>query len=338
MRGMTQPVLVTGGAGYVGSHTCKALAQAGFLPVTYDNLSTGHRAAVQWGPLEEGDILERERLAEVVQQHQPIAVLHFAASIRVAESVACPQAYYDNNVLGTLRLLEVCKRFEVDKFILSSTAAVYGEPRSLPIPESHPLRPVNPYGSTKLLAERLLADFEEECGIRSCALRYFNAAGADPEGELGAEHEPRSHLVPILLEVAAGLRKTFEVYGADYDTADGSCVRDYVHVWDLAQGHVDALAHLLRGGRSGVWNLGTGRGLSVHQMLAAAREVTGGAIEALPAPRRAGDPPALVADPSAAMEALGWTPRLTDPVTMVRHHWDWMNSSQRRAWLAQSPS
>jgi len=334
MAGMSEAVLVTGGAGYVGSHTCKALARAGFLPVTYDNLSTGHRAAVRWGPLEEGDILDSGRLTEVFERYQPVAVLHFAASIRVAESVARPQAYYDNNVLGTLRLLEACRDFGVGNFILSSTAAVYGEPQQLPIPESHPLRPVNPYGTTKLLAERLLADLEEDCGIRSCALRYFNAAGADPEGELGAEHAPRSHLVPILLEVAAGLRVKFEVYGEDYPTEDGSCVRDYVHVWDLAQGHVDALAHLLDGGSSGVWNLGTGRGWSVHQMLEAAREVTGGVIEASVGERRPGDPPALVADPSAAISELRWTPQLKEPTTMVLHHWRWMNSEARRAWLS----
>jgi UDP-arabinose 4-epimerase len=330
---MPEAVLVTGGAGYVGSHTCKALARAGFLPVTYDNLSTGHRAAVSWGPIEEGDILDAPRLAEVFERYQPAAVLHFAASIRVAESVAQPQAYYDNNVVGTLRLLEACRSTGVTHFILSSTAAVYGEPQQLPIPEDHPLRPVNPYGATKLLAERLLADFGEDCGLRSCALRYFNAAGADPEGELGAEHEPRSHLVPILLEVAAGLRQRFEVFGEDYPTGDGSCVRDYVHVSDLAQGHVAALDYLRGGGESGVWNLGTGRGWSVRQMLDAARAVTGADIVAISSDRRTGDPPALVADPSSAIAQLRWTPALTEPATMIRHHWDWMNSAVRDSWM-----
>ncbi len=330
---MPESVLVTGGAGYVGSHTCKALARAGFVPVTYDNLSTGHRPAVRWGPLEEGDILDTERLAEVFARHQPTAVFHFAASIRVAESVTDPQGYYDNNVLGTLRLLERCQDAGVRDFIFSSTAAVYGEPRKLPISEAHPLRPVNPYGSSKLLAERLLLDFGQRCGLRSCALRYFNAAGADPGGELGAEHRPLSHLVPILLEVASGLRDDFEVFGEDYSTEDGSCVRDYVHVSDLAEGHLGALNYLRGGGASGAWNLGTGRGWSVRQMLQAARVVTGASIAAKSSGRRPGDPPASVADPSAAARQLDWSPRFTDPEVMIRHHWDWMNSEVRQSWM-----
>lgn len=329
---MPGTVLVTGGAGYVGSHTCKALARAGFFPVTYDSLITGHRDAVRWGPLEEGDILDRARLDEVLARHQPAAVLHFAACIRVEESVRDPRKYYDNNVLGTLRLLEACRDGGIGRFILSSTAAVYGEPEQLPIPEHHPTRPVNPYGNTKLLAERLLLDFEEACGLRSCALRYFNAAGADPDGELGAEHEPRSHLIPILLEVAAGAREGFQIYGEDYPTDDGTCVRDYVHVSDLAQGHVDALEHLLGGGESGVWNLGTGRGWSVRQILEAARRVTATGIPAEVGARRAGDPPALVADPTRATSQLGWQPAFTDPEAMIAHHWSWIGSAARQAW------
>ena len=329
---MTRTVLVTGGAGYVGSHTCKELAASGFLPVTYDNLSTGHREAVRWGPLEEGEILDRERLAEVITTHRPEAVLHFAAWVQVEESVREPQKYYDNNVRGTLRLLEACRDLAIPWFILSSSAAVYGEPERLPIPEDHPTRPVNPYGNTKLLAERLLADFEASCGLRSCALRYFNAAGSDPDGEIGEGHDPCSHLVPILLEVARGERSGFRIFGGDYPTEDGTCVRDYVHVCDLARGHLRALEHLMGGGESGVWNLGTGQGWSVRQVLEAARRVTGSPIPAEIAGRREGDPPALVADPSRAMSELNWTPRFTDPHAMIEHDWSWIASEARRSW------
>ena len=323
---MSASVLVTGGAGYVGSHACKALAASGYIPVTLDNLATGHREAVRWGPLEQLDVRDRAGLDEVFARYRPVAVFHFAAWIRVDESVRDPLRYYENNVLGTLSLLEACRAAAVNHFILSSTAAIYGDPRQLPIPEDHPPRPLNPYGSTKLLAERLLADFEQACGIRSCALRYFNAAGLDPDCELGRSQWGRSHLIPTLLEVASGRRETVKIYGDDYPTNDGTCVRDYVHVSDLARGHVDALDHLLGGGASGVWNLGTGRGYSVYEILEATRRVTGQPIPVEMAERRPGDSPVSIADDSKARSELSWSPQFIEPEEMIQHQWRWMTT------------
>ena len=329
---MTTRILVTGGAGYVGSHACKALARAGYLPVAYDNLVTGHRKAVQWGPLEEGDLLDRIRLDEVIKRHQPQAVLHFAASIRVDESVRHPGLYYRNNVVGSLTLLEAVRDHGLFCFVMSSTAAVYGPVHDLPVPETHPRRPANPYGESKRLAEVMLGDFSRAHGIRYAALRYFNAAGSDPDGEIGEAHRPKTHLIPQLLEVAAGVRSEMTIHGDDYGTPDGTCVRDYVHVSDLADVHVTVLARLLSGGGSGTWNLGTGRGHSVKAMLAAARRVTGRAIPARTGPRRPGDAPELVADPGLAVQELGWTPRFVDPEQMIAHDWAWARSTARKGW------
>ncbi len=329
---MTTKVLVTGGAGYVGSHACKALARAGFLPVTYDSLVTGHRQAVRWGPLEEGDLLDRIRLDGVLERHRPEAVLHFAASIRVDESVRDPGLYYRNNVVGSLTLLEAVRDHRIFSFVMSSTAAVYGAVRDVPVAESHPRRPANPYGESKRLAEVMLRDFSRAHGIRYAALRYFNAAGSDPDGEIGEAHRPKTHLIPQLLEVAAGVRSEATIHGDDYDTPDGTCVRDYVHVSDLAEAHVVVLGRLLGGGSSGAWNLGTGRGRSVKAMLDAARRVTGHPIPARVGPRRPGDAPELVADPSLAVRELGWAPRFVEPERMIAHDWAWVRSDTRREW------
>ncbi len=325
-------ILVTGGAGYVGSHACKALAAAGFHPVTYDNLTRGHAQAVRWGPLVQGDILDRVRLDRAILEHRPEAVLHFAAYIQVAESVRDPASYYRNNLVGTLTLLEAARDHGIPHFVLSSTAAVYGQPSSVPVDESHPARPLNPYGETKRLAEVMLQDFAKAHGLRYAALRYFNAAGSDPEGEIGEAHLPRTHVIPLVLEVATGVRSEFQINGDDYPTPDGTCVRDYVHVADLAGAHILALRRLRSGGASGVWNLGIGRGFSVREILRGAREVTGHPIPARVGPRRPGDAPSLVANSERARSDLGWVPRFTSPEQMIRHDWNWLRSDVRAMW------
>ena len=241
-------ILVTGGAGFIGSHTCKALARAGFTPVTYDNLSTGHRWAVKWGPLEIGDIRDRRRLDEVLSAHKPDAVIHFAASAYVGESMVNPGKYYDNNVVGTLRLLEAIKDHSIPNLVFSSSCATYGIPDRLPIREEDAQRPINPYGASKLVCERMIMDFAAACGLSWNALRYFNAAGADPDGEIGEDHDPETHLIPLILDAALGHRPSISILGDDYDTEDGTCVRDFIHVSDLASAHVRALHSLLEGG------------------------------------------------------------------------------------------
>jgi UDP-arabinose 4-epimerase len=316
-------VLVTGGAGYIGSHACKALAAAGHEPVTYDNFSMGHTWAVKWGPLEHGDLLDRERLATAMAAHRPEAVIHFAAVAFVGESVDNPSKYYRNNVVGTLNLLDAMRDHGVSRIVFSSTCATYGDPVSLPLVEQHPQAPINPYGRSKLMVEQMLKDYADAYGLSSVALRYFNAAGADPGGETGEEHDPETHLIPLTLETAAGLREKITVFGRDHATPDGTCVRDYVHVADLAEAHVRALEAV--GAKSGAraYNLGTGRGYSVAEIIAAARRVTGREIRVEEGPRRAGDPPTLVADPRAARRELGWEPRYSDIDTMLGTAWAW---------------
>ena len=317
-------VLVTGGAGYVGSHACKALALAGYRPVTYDNLGRGHAWAVKWGPLERGDLLEPDRLSRAIRKHRPAAVLHFAALAYVGESVADPQRYYRNNVAGTIGLLEAMREHGVGKIVFSSTCAVYGVPRKVPIAEHHPQRPVNPYGHSKQMIEQLLRDHAAAYGLRSVSLRYFNAAGADPDGEIGEAHDPETHLVPCVLEVAAGRKSRLALNGTDYATRDGTCIRDYVHVSDLAEAHVLALRSLNRTNGAAAMNLGTGSGFSVREVIAAARRVTGRPIPVRAAPRRPGDPPALVADTRLARRALGWWPRHPDIHEIIATAWGWM--------------
>lgn len=322
-------VIVTGGAGYVGSHSCKALARAGYRPVSVDNLGSGHEWAVRWGPLEKGDISDTTFLHSLFQKYRPIAVLHFAAFAYVGESVAEPSKYYLNNVGGSLRLLEACRSAGVDKFVLSSTCATYGIPKSVPISESQPQLPVSPYGSSKLMVEDILRDYDSAYGLRSVSLRYFNAAGADPDGDIGEMHEPETHVVPLVLDTVAGLRPHFTVHGNDYQTPDGTCIRDFVHVTDLASAHVEALQYLLGGGRSTALNLGTGRGHSVLEVIDAAQRTTGKAVNHVFGARRPGDPPVLIADPARAVSVLGWRPRHSNLDEIVETAWSWQRSRIR---------
>jgi UDP-arabinose 4-epimerase len=327
---MSTPILVTGGAGYVGSHACKALHAAGFKPVVYDNLYRGHRWAVKWGPLEEGDLLDTARLRAVIQRHRPVAAMHFAALAYAGESVQEPLAYYRVNIAGSLSLLEALHAENLRRMVFSSTCAVYGECALPTIPETAPFQPVSPYGRSKLAIEHMLRDCADAWGMRSVALRYFNASGADPEGEIGELHVPETHLIPLVLEVAAGTRAHIDVYGTDYPTPDGSCVRDYIHVSDLAQAHVLALKRLLastaREGSLEAFNLGTGRGYSVKQVLDSVRRVTGREIKVQFKPRRAGDPPSAVADASLAARELGWSAKFRDLDAIVASAWKWAES------------
>lgn len=299
-------ILVTGGAGYIGSHVCKALARAGETPVVYDNLSKGHEWAVRWGPLERGDLLDAERLRGVFARHRPEAVIHFAALIEVGESVREPEKYYRNNVGGSLTLLEEMRRAGCARIVFSSTAAVYGNPAAGRITEDHPKEPISPYGRSKRTVELMIEDASAARGLGHAFLRYFNAAGADADGELGEAHDPESHLIPIVLGAAAGERPRIGVFGDRYPTRDGTCVRDYVHVEDLADAHLRALAHLEAGKGPLAANLGTGRGHTVREVIEAARRVTGAPIPEEVLPERPGDPAVLVADPSLARERLGW--------------------------------
>ena len=326
-------VIVTGGAGYIGSHTCKALAKAGFLPVTLDNLVYGHETAVRWGPLEKVDLAEATDLDTLFGAYRPIAVLHFAAFAYVAESVLAPQKYYRNNVGGTLNLLEVMLRHRCRNIVFSSTCATYGIPTAIPISEDQVQQPINPYGWSKLMVERILHDYERAYGMRCCALRYFNAAGADPEGELGEDHSPETHLIPLVIEAALGQRPCVEVFGTDYPTSDGTAVRDYIHVADLAEAHVRALAHLLAGGASAFLNVGTGRGHSVREVVRAVQRVTGKEVPVKNSPRRPGDPPILIADPSRARALLQWQPRILDldPMVATAVRWHVSRSDVNRA-------
>jgi len=316
-------VLVTGGAGYIGSHACKALARAGYRPVVFDNISRGHREAVRWGPLIEGDIADRRLLAATLDKYQISAVMHFAAYAYVGESVADPAMYYRNNLGGTLSLLEAVRDAAVDKLVFSSTCATYGTPASLPIRETAPQCPVNPYGETKLAIERALRWYGQAYGLQSVSLRYFNAAGADPDGEIGELHTPETHLVPLVLQTALGRRSHIEVYGTDYPTPDGTAIRDYIHVQDLAEAHLRALEYLLAGGAAVALNLGTGSGHSVREVVRAAETIGGRPISSRHAPRRAGDPPVLVADPGLAAELLGWRAQISDLETIVRTALAW---------------
>ncbi len=322
-------VLVTGGAGYIGSHACKALAAAGYLPVTFDNLVYGHEWAVRWGPLVRGDILDRLALDAVLAQYQPIAVMHFAAFAYVGESVENPGKYYRNNVAGSLNLLESLRDHGVAKFIFSSTCATYGVPQTLPIPETHPQRPINPYGHSKLMIEQMLRDFDTAHGLRSISLRYFNAAGADPDCDIGEAHDPETHLIPLVLDSAAGLRPGITVYGDDYPTPDGTCIRDYIHVTDLAQAHVLALRALEQGADTTAYNLGNGRGFSVKEVIDTARTLTGRNIPVRLGVRRPGDPPRLVGDATRIQRELGWQPQHAELEHMIATAWAWLETRQR---------
>jgi UDP-glucose-4-epimerase GalE len=314
---MSQAILVTGGAGYIGSHACKALARAGYLPVAYDNLSRGRREAVRWGPLVEADIDDRDRLRAAFAEYRVSAVMHFAGYAYVGESVRDPALYYRNNLRATLALLEAMREEGVAKIVFSSTCATYGTPAAVPIRETAPQHPVNPYGETKLAIERALHWYGSAYGIGWAALRYFNAAGADRDGEIGEDHEPETHLVPLTLQAALGRRPALEIYGTDYPTPDGTAIRDYIHVDDLADAHVRALQRLLAGGPPLAFNLGTGQGHSVREVIAAAEAACGCTIPVRAAPRRPGDPPILVADAGLAAATLGWRAQCSALETII---------------------
>jgi UDP-glucose-4-epimerase GalE len=316
-------VLITGGAGYIGSHTAKSLSRSGYEPVVFDNLSTGHRWAVNWGPLIEGDLSDTDLLRNVFAGFDISAVIHFAAHAYIGESMAAPRSYFHNNVTNTFKLLDVMLEVGVKQFVFSSSCAAYGIPETVPIRENQPKLPVNPYGESKLFIERALHWYGEAYGMSSVALRYFNAAGADPEGELGEDHRPEPHLIPLVIEAALGQRPHVEIYGKDYPTPDGTAIRDYVHVTDLAEAHVLALRHLLSGGASVELNLGTGRGHSVMEVVTAAERASGQRIVTRTAGRRLGDPPQLVADPSKAASLLGWKPHSPGLDSIVESAWRW---------------
>ncbi len=323
-------VLVTGGAGYIGSHTCKALAAAGYEPVTIDNLSRGHREFVRWGPLIEADISDRAKVLEAIQVYRPVAAIHFAAFAYVGESVSDPMRYWMNNVASSTLLCNTLIEGGVKHLVFSSTCAVYGIPEGVTkLTESHPCQPINPYGATKLAVERMLSDLEMAGALHSVRLRYFNAAGADPEGDIGEDHCPETHLIPLVLHaVATGNPVT--VFGDDYETPDGTCVRDYVHIADLADAHVRAIDFLAHHQKGAVFNLGTGRGFSVREVLAAVERVTGSTVPFKLGARRSGDPPSLVADARHATNTLGWQPRYSALDQIVATAWNW--HQQRHGW------
>jgi UDP-glucose-4-epimerase GalE len=319
-------ILITGGAGYVGSHCAKTLATAGHEGIVFDSLLFGHREFVRWGKLIEGDIRDASALDAVFAAHQINAVMHFAALAYVGESVTAPGRYYDVNVHGTRVLLDAMMHAGVPLIVFSSSCAIYGKPEHMPICENAPLNPINPYGFTKLVCERMMDDFERGYGLKSVRLRYFNAAGADPTGEIGEHHEPETHLIPLILHTASGLRSTIQVFGTDYQTPDGTAIRDYVHVSDLARAHVLALQHLLDGGKTIAVNLASGRGSSVREVIETAGAVTGAKIDARKSPRRSGDPPILVAEAKRARELLGWSAERSDLATIIDDAWRWHNN------------
>ena len=320
-------ILVTGGAGYIGSHACKALAAKGYVPITYDNLSRGNVWAVKWGPLEKADIADGQRLRTVLEKYRPRALMHFAAYAYVGESVEQPLLYYGNNFTGTAALLQTVVDFHCIPIVFSSSCATYGLPERVPIAENHPQRPINPYGHSKLFVERMLADLNVAYGLPWIALRYFNAAGADPDGQIGEAHDPETHLIPLVL-AAARAGTPVAIFGDDYDTRDGSCVRDYIHVSNIADAHVQALEYLLSGGNSCALNLANAHGYSVKEVVAAAETVCGRTIQSKIAARRPGDPPVLIGDASRARALLGWKPTRSNLETQIADAWRWMTSRE----------
>jgi UDP-glucose 4-epimerase len=323
-----ETILVVGGAGYIGSHTCLDLANKGFKPVVFDNFSNGHREFVKWGIAEEGDIRDRARLDEVLAKHKPAAILHFAALIEVGESVKDPVAFYENNVIGTLTLLAAAQEAGIKAFVFSSTCATYGLPLSVPLDETHRQVPINPYGRTKYIVEQALSDYDRYTGFRSVVLRYFNAAGADFEGRIGEWHKPETHAIPLAIDAALGRREGFKVFGSDYETRDGTCVRDYIHVLDLADAHVRAVEYLLRGGESVALNLGTGTGTTVKELLSTIEQVSAKPFPVEFVGRREGDSHTLVANNDKAREVLGWVPQ-HDLSAIISSAWNWHAKSNQ---------
>ena len=338
---MSNQILVTGGAGYIGSHTCKALAGRGWTPVVLDNLERGHRDAVRWGPFYAGDIADSALVHRIVREHDIRAIIHFAAYAYVGESMQEPEKYFLNNTAKSVQMLSTARAAGVGHVVFSSTCATYGLPEEIPIRETHPLRPVNPYGESKVGVERVLHWFGAVHGLGWMALRYFNAAGADPSGEFGEDHRPETHLVPLVIQAALGQIPQVEIFGTDYPTPDGTAIRDYIHVTDLAEAHVAALDHLLHGRESLALNLGTGKGSSVREVVAAVERRCGKRVPVREAPRRAGDPPVLVADAAQARQVLSWLPRWSSLEQIVDTAWRWHTSgaaAARQVARRESPS
>lgn len=327
---MAEHVLITGGAGYVGSHTSKAIAALHYVPVCLDNLVHGHRSAVQWGPFIQGDLNNASLLDQIFSLYHPKAVIHFAAYAYVGESVEQPALYYQNNVAGSIMLLEAMRRHGCKNIIFSSSCATYGAPSQVPIPEDHPQIPINPYGRSKLMMEQIIRDYGSAYGIRYAVLRYFNAAGADPQGQIGEDHDPETHLIPILLQTVLGQRHDMEIYGADYDTPDGTAIRDYIHVTDLAGAHLLALKYLTQSGQDLCINLGTGQGHSVREVIRAVRQVTGKPVTCRIVGRRSGDPPVLVAKTGLAHSLLGWKPDFGLLEDTISTAWNWHRSQSKK--------
>ncbi len=320
-------VLVVGGAGYIGSHMVKMLSKAGHDVTTLDNLSNGYKNAVKYGEFIEGDIADEALLNRLFSENLFDGVMHFASYIQVGESVEKPSMYYRNNVSNTQVLLDAMVEHGVKCFIFSSTAATFGEPEYTPIDEAHPQKPINPYGHSKLMVEQILADFDQAYALKSVSLRYFNAAGADPEGELGERHIPETHLIPLVLQAASGRRENITVFGTDYDTPDGTCIRDYIHINDLCTAHLLGLEHLVAGGDSRAYNMGNGQGYSIKELIDVAKQVTGNDFTVLMGERRDGDPARLVADASLLQKELGWMPEYANLEMIIRHAWEWEKKS-----------
>jgi UDP-glucose 4-epimerase len=320
-------ILVVGGAGYIGSHTNKLLSQRGYKTVVFDSLIFGHRDFVKWGEFVLGDLNNKNDIRLCFEKYPIEAVMHFSAFTYVGESVTDPAKYYQNNVVGTLNLLDVMRTFGVRHFIFSSTCATYGVPEKIPLTEDHIQNPINPYGESKLMIEKVLRDFDPAYGIKHVNLRYFNAAGADPDAEIGERHDPETHLIPLVLDVAAGKREDIKVFGTDYNTPDGTCIRDYIHVNDLAEAHILVLEYLLSGGSSDSFNLGNGEGYSVKEVIEMAQEVTGSEIPAVNVDRRPGDPPKLIGSADKIKKTLRWEPKYAELEKIIKTAWNWHSSS-----------
>lgn len=316
-------ILVTGGAGYIGSHANKELNQEGYKTVVLDNMTYGHEDFLKWGDAEKLDLADLDALRSVFKNYPIKAVMHFAAFTYVGESVEDPQKYYLNNLRNTLNLLQVMNEFNIKMLVFSSTCATYGNPLKIPIAEDHPQNPINPYGRGKLMVEQIMRDYSLAYGLKYASLRYFNAAGADPDCEVGERHDPETHLIPLILDAALGKREDIKIFGTDYDTPDGTCIRDYIHVTDLADAHIRALRYLESGGKSEVFNLGNGNGFSVREVIEKAREITGCAIEATETDRRPGDPPILIGSSEKAIKILGWEPKYDDLGQIISSAWEW---------------
>ena len=319
-------ILVVGGAGYIGSYMCKCLSRIGYVPIVLDNLAYGHREAVKWGPFIEGSMADSKLLNQIFSDYHIDAVMHFAAFCYVGESVAKPDRYYRNNLANTLNLLEMMVKRGVCNFIFSSSCAVYGEPEDIPITELHTKVPINPYGKSKLMVEQILEDFRAAYGLESIILRYFNAAGADPDGELGEDHNPETHLIPLVLQTVLGKKESISIFGDDYKTKDGTCIRDYIHIADLAQAHLLALQKLLDGFPGGKYNLGNGNGYSVKEVIETAQNVTGRLIPVKIVERRPGDPSVLVGSSKKAINDLGWKPEFPDLHSIIETAWNWQKN------------